>query len=243
MLNSDSPSVAFESATTLVTLSSAPSAVKAAANTLLSLLATQTDNNVKIVILDRLAVIVRHNCRLLEDSIMELLALLRTPSSEIRRTLLSLVSDLVSDRNVMDVMTFLRGEVVRCAGDTDVMAKEYGEMLIQSIHALAVRYPDVADSVVLLLLDYLNGDSGISILVLVKEMLLQHTALVGPVLGKLRDIFDSLEGEEVMLLTLWVLAEFAPTEMVMECIQTVLVSDGILEYSKSSNYHHYHYHH
>ena len=49
MLNSDSPSVAFESATTLVTLSAAPSAVKAAANTLLSLLSSQTDNNVKIV--------------------------------------------------------------------------------------------------------------------------------------------------------------------------------------------------
>ena len=83
MLNSDSPSVAFESATTLVTLSAAPSAVKAAANTLLSLLSSQTDNNVKIVILDRLAVIIRHNCRLLEDCVMELMALLRTPSSEI----------------------------------------------------------------------------------------------------------------------------------------------------------------
>ena len=223
MLNSDSPSVAFESATTLVTLSAAPSAVKASANTLLSLLSTQTDNNVKIVILERLAVIIRHNCRLLEDSIMELLALLRTPSSEIRRTLLSLVGDLVSDRNVTDVMTFLKGEVVRSAGDSDEMGKEYREMLIQSIHALAVRYPDVADTVVLLLLDYLNGDSGVSILMLVKEMLLQHSSLVLPVLGKLSEVFETLEGEEVLLLALWILAEFAPVEMLSACIQTVLV--------------------
>lgn len=123
MLNSDSPSVAFESATTLVTLSSAPSAVKAATNTLLGLMASQTDNNVKIVILERLAVIVRHNCRLLEDCVMELLALLRTPSTEIRRTLLELGSLLVTERNVGEVIALLKNEVVRCADDDDALNK------------------------------------------------------------------------------------------------------------------------
>ena len=223
MLNSDSPSVAYESATTLVTLSSAPSAVKAAANTLLGLLSSQTDNNVKIVILDRLAVIIRHNYRLLEDSVMELLALLRTPSTEIRRTLLSLVSELVSDRNIGDVMSFLKSEVVRSATDTDELGKGYREMLIQSIHALAVRYPDVADTVVLLLLDYLNGDSGVSILVLVKEMLLRHPALTHSVLQKLTEVFESLESEDVILVALWTLAEFAPQDMQKHCIDIILV--------------------
>ena len=103
MLNSDSPAVAFESATTLVTLSSAPSAVKASANTLLSLLTSQTDNNIKIVILERLSVIIKHNCRLLEDSVMELLSLLKTPSTEIRSTILDLMKLLVSERNINEV--------------------------------------------------------------------------------------------------------------------------------------------
>lgn len=223
MLNSDSPSVAYESATTLVTLSSAPSAVKAAANTLLGLLSSQTDNNVKIVILDRLAVIIRHNYRLLEDSVMELLALLRTPSTEIRRTLLSLVAELVSDRNIGDVMGFLKSEVVRSATDTDELGKGYREMLIQSIHSLAVRYPDVADTVVLLLLDYLNGDSGVSILVLVKEMLLRHPSLTHSVLQKLTEVFESLENEDVILVALWTLAEFAPEDMQKQCIDVILV--------------------
>lgn len=224
MLNSDSPSVAFESATTLVTLSSAPSAVKAAANTLLSLLSSQTDNNVKIVILERLSVIIRHNCRLLEDSVMELLALLRTPSTKIRSSLLELGSLLVSDRSIGEVMNFLKSEVVRTASDTDELGREYRELLIRSIHSLAVRFPAVADTVILLLLDYLNSDSGVSILSLVKEMLLHQSALIDSVLGKLFEVFTSLEKEDVLLSALWIIAEFTPSPSLPQAIQTILVS-------------------
>lgn len=223
MLNSDSPAVAFESATTLVTLSSAPSAVKASANTLLSLLTSQTDNNIKIVILERLSVIIKHNCRLLEDSVMELLSLLKTPSTEIRSTILDLMKLLVSERNINEVITFLKNEVIREASNTDVLGKEYREMLISSIHTLALQFPDVADSVILMLLDYLNSDSGVSILTLVKEMLLHHPTLIPTVLQKLLDIFPSLSMEDVMLMTLWIFSEFLPESMIQIAIETILV--------------------
>lgn len=226
MLNSDSPAVAFESATTLVTLSSAPSAVKAAANTLLGLLASQTDNNVKIVILERLAVIVKHNCRLLEDTVMELLALLHTPSTEIRSTILELMKLLVSERNINEVMSFLKSEVVREATNTDMLGKQYREMLISSIHTLALQFPEVADTVIIMLLDYLNGDSGVSILTLVKEMLYHHPTLVETVLQKLLEIFPSLENEEVTLVALWIFSEFLPVSIIQDAIQTILVSVG-----------------
>ncbi|KAK8820284.1 hypothetical protein WA577_006350, partial [Blastocystis sp. JDR] len=228
MLNSDSPSVAFESATTLVTLSSAPSAVKAATNTLLGLMASQTDNNVKIVILERLAVIVRHNCRLLEDCVMELLALLRTPSTEIRRTLLELGSLLVTERNVGEVIALLKNEVVRCADDDDALNKEYREMLIATIHALALKYPAMADSVILLLLDYLNSESGASVLALVKEMLFSHKDLVAPVLQKLVDVLPSLEDEEVVMTTLWIFAAFTPDDLVPAAVDAILNAVGPL---------------
>ena len=96
-------------------------------------------------------------------------------------------------------------------------------MLIRSIHALAVKYPEVADTVVLLLLDYLNSDSGVSILLLVKEMLLHHENLLHPVLTKLTQVFESLENEEVLLVALWTLAEFAPADMQKTCIDAILV--------------------
>lgn len=44
----------YECAVTLTSLSSAPSAVRAAANCFCSLLSTHSDNNVKLIVLDRL---------------------------------------------------------------------------------------------------------------------------------------------------------------------------------------------
>ena len=53
MLSSDSAAVSYEAAWTLVSLSSAPTAVRAAAVTYTNLLNSQNDNNVKLINLDR----------------------------------------------------------------------------------------------------------------------------------------------------------------------------------------------
>ncbi|CAN1232348.1 Coatomer subunit beta-1 [Linum perenne] len=54
LLNAPSSAVVYECAGTLVSLSSAPTAIKAAANTYGQLLLSQSDNNVKLIVLDRL---------------------------------------------------------------------------------------------------------------------------------------------------------------------------------------------
>merc|ERR1719376_1760541 len=54
LLNSSSPAVRYEAAGTLVTLSSAPTAVKAAASCYIELIVKESDNNVKLIVLDRL---------------------------------------------------------------------------------------------------------------------------------------------------------------------------------------------
>jgi coatomer subunit beta len=55
MLSSESPAVAYEAAWTLCSLSSAPTAIRAAANAYITLLTTHGDNNVKLIVLDRLS--------------------------------------------------------------------------------------------------------------------------------------------------------------------------------------------
>ena len=54
LLNSSSPAVRYEAAGTLVTLSSAPTAIKAAASCYIELIVKESDNNVKLIVLDRL---------------------------------------------------------------------------------------------------------------------------------------------------------------------------------------------
>ncbi len=54
LLQSPSTAVVYECAGTLVALSNAPTAVRAAANCYCQLLVSQSDNNVKLIVLDRL---------------------------------------------------------------------------------------------------------------------------------------------------------------------------------------------
>ena len=54
LLQSRSTAVMYECAVTLVSLSSAPTAVRAAANCFCQLLVSHSDNNVKLIVLDRL---------------------------------------------------------------------------------------------------------------------------------------------------------------------------------------------
>lgn len=56
LLQSRSTAVVYECAVTLVSLSSAPTAVRAAANCFCQLLVSQSDNNVRLIVLDRLQV-------------------------------------------------------------------------------------------------------------------------------------------------------------------------------------------
>jgi hypothetical protein len=56
LLQSSSTAVVYECAVTLVALSQAPTAIRAAANCYCQLLVSQSDNNVKLIVLDRLQV-------------------------------------------------------------------------------------------------------------------------------------------------------------------------------------------
>ena len=52
-------------------------------------------------------------------------------------------------------------------GDQD-KAAVYRAMLIQAIHQCAVKFPDVADSVVHVLMDFLSGDGAIDVIIFVR---------------------------------------------------------------------------
>ena len=60
LLQSTSTAVVYECAVTLVSLSNAPTAITAAANCYCQMLVSQSDNNVKLIVLDRLQVTAPH---------------------------------------------------------------------------------------------------------------------------------------------------------------------------------------
>ena len=113
MLQSSSAAVSYEAAWTLVSLSSAPTAVRAAASTYAQLLNSQSDNNVKLIILERLSDLKQRHSRVVQEVLMDILRALGSPNTDICKKTLNVAMDLVSPRNIEEVVQVLKREVVR----------------------------------------------------------------------------------------------------------------------------------
>ncbi|KAF3829966.1 hypothetical protein GH733_001391 [Mirounga leonina] len=151
LLQSSSPAVKYEAAGTLVTLSSAPTAIKAAAQCYIDLIIKESDNNVKLIVLDRLIELKEHPAheRVLQDLVMDILRVLSTPDLEVRKKTLQLALDLVSSRNVEELVIVLKKEVIKTNNvseheDTD----KYRQLLVRTLHSCSVRFPDMAANVI-----------------------------------------------------------------------------------------------
>ncbi|XRB25566.1 coatomer subunit beta [Pseudoscourfieldia marina] len=170
LLQSQSAGVVYECAGTLISLSSAPTAVRAAANCYTQLLISQSDNNVKLIVLDRLQDLKEKHRDVMQDSLMDVLRAMASPSMDVRAKTLELALDLVTGKNIDEAVTLLKREVVKthaaataaAATETtsaDKAMLEYRSMLVSAIHKCAVKFPDVAESVVYIMMDFLSTDT------------------------------------------------------------------------------------
>ena len=109
LLNSSSSAVKYEAAGTLITLSSAPSAVKAAASCYIDLIIKESDNNVKLIVLDKIIALkeVPSHEKVLQELVMDILRVLASPDFEVRRKTLNLALDLVTSRTISKQTVFL----------------------------------------------------------------------------------------------------------------------------------------
>ena len=211
LLRSESQAVAYEAAWTLVSLSTAPTAVRASAQAYATLLNNSNDNNVKLIILDRLVELKKHHSKVVQEILMDILRVLATPNIDICKKTLDLAVDLVSPRNIEEVMLLLKREVIRAQETELEHGEEYKKLLISAIHKCATRYAEVADSVVLVLLDFLGGDGGYNVIVCVKSIIEQYSNFRATILRKIIDNLDEITSSDAIRVALWILGEYAET--------------------------------
>lgn len=111
LLNSSSSAVKYEAATTLTLLTQNPSAVKASASAFIDLTNKESDNNVKLIVLDRVEILKSKHEHVLNDLVMDLLRVLSTPDMDVRKKALAVALDMVSGRNVEELVLFLKKEL------------------------------------------------------------------------------------------------------------------------------------
>jgi len=209
LLRSDSQAVAYEAAWTLVSLSTAPTAVRSVAQAFVQLLNSSSDNNVKLIILDRLTELRKHHSKIVQEILMDILRALSSPNIHICKKTLELAIDLVGPRNIEEVMSLLKREVIRAQEAELEHGEEYKSLLIQAIHKCATRYAEVADSVVLVLLDFLGGDSGYNVILCVKSIVEQYPTFRSTIIRKIIDNLDEVTTTDALRMALWILGEYS----------------------------------
>lgn len=221
LLNSPSHSVKYEAATSLVSLVNSKMAVTAAASCYISLILAVSDNNVKLIVLDRLAELhAKHSSeRLLEDLVMDILWVLASPDIGVRRKSLNIAMDMVSARNVTDVVGFLKKELVKTVDGGYEKNAEYRQLLIQSIHSCAIKFPQVASSVVHVLMEFIgdsNNSSAVDVVSFVREVVEKFPDLRSGITERLLGTFGEMKSGKVFRGALWIVGEYSADEKGIE---------------------------
>ncbi|XP_025926622.1 coatomer subunit beta isoform X2 [Apteryx rowi] len=185
LLQSSSPAVKYEAAGTLVTLSSAPTAIK--------------------------------------DLVMDILRVLSTPDLEVRKKTLQLALDLVSSRNVEELVIVLKKEVIKTNNvteheDTD----KYRQLLVRTLHSCSVRFPDMAANVIPVLMEFLsdnNEAAAADVLEFVREAIQRFDNLRPLIVEKMLEVFHAIKSVKIYRGALWILGEYCSTK---EDIQSVM---------------------
>jgi coatomer subunit beta len=212
LLQTNNTAVVYECAGALVSLSSAPTAIRAASNCYCQLLQSQSDNNVKLIVLDRLLELKTNHREVMQDMVMDVVRALASPNMDIRRKTLDIALDLITPRNIDEVVLTLKKEVVKTQNKELEKNGEYRQMLVQAIHTCAVKFPDVAGSVVHLLMDFLgdsNTASALDVIFFVREIIETNEKLRESILQRLLDCFYQIRSSRVCACALWIIGEYS----------------------------------
>lgn len=111
LLEANTATVVYEAASSLTSLTSNPVAVKAAASKFIELSIKEPDNNVKLIVLEKVDQLRHKNEGVLDDLTMEILRVLTSPDIDVRKKALAIALDMVSSKNVEDVVLLLKKEL------------------------------------------------------------------------------------------------------------------------------------
>jgi coatomer subunit beta len=233
---SASNSVAFECASSLVALSNAQTAVKTAVQTYSNLLSTHSDNNVKLIVLDKLSDLQKKHPDVLKTLIMDIVRGLSSPNIDIRKKVLDLIMDLVSPNTIDEVIAVLKKEIVKTHNAEAEKSPEYRQMLITVIHNCVIKFPEIAGTVVHVLIDFIddsNAASASDVVLFVREVVESYPRLRELVVQKLVEYFSTIKVAKVFRVAMWILSEYAQTDAefqsAMEAIQNSLGSLPFLD--------------
>lgn len=212
LLDASATTVVYEAASSLTAITSNPMAVKAAASKFIELSIKEPDNNVKLIVLDRVDTLRQKNEGILDDLIMEILRVLSSPDIDVRKKALEIALKMVSSKNVEEVVLLLKKELSKTIDQEFEKNDEYRQLLIHAIHQCAIKFSEVAASVVGLLMDFIadfNNTSAVDIIFFVKEVVEKFPNLRPSIVERLVATLGEIRAGKVYRGILWIVGEYS----------------------------------
>jgi coatomer subunit beta len=215
LLEANTSTVVYEAATSLTSLTNNPVAVKAAAAKLIELSIKEADNNVKLIVLDRVDQLRRRNEGVLDDLTMEVLRVLSSPDLDVRKKALGIALEMVSSKNVQEIVMLLKKELSKTVDEQYEKNSEYRQLLIQSIHQCAIKFSEIAASVVDVLMDFIvdfSNSAAVDVISFVKEVVEKFPKLRSSIVERLIGTLGEVRAGKVYRGSLWVVGEYSLNE-------------------------------
>ncbi|KAJ4404852.1 coatomer subunit beta [Didymella pomorum] len=213
LLESQVSTVIYEAAHALTTLTSNPVAVKAAAGKFVELAVKEPDNNVKLIVLERVNQLRDKNEGVLDDLTMEILRVLSSTDLDVRKKALHIAMEMISSRNVEEVVLLLKKELMKTVDEQYDKNSEYRSILISAIHQAAIKFPEVAASVVGSLMDFISdvssNASAVDVISFVKEVVERFPDLRPSIIERLVSTLGEVRAGKVYRGVLWIIGEYA----------------------------------
>ncbi|KAF7562042.1 hypothetical protein G7046_g2087 [Stylonectria norvegica] len=215
LLEAGASTVVYEAASSLTALTNNPVAVKAAAAKFIELSIKEADNNVKLIVLDRVDQLRKKNEGVLDDLVMEILRVLSSTDIDVRRKALTIALEMVSSKNVEEVVLLLKKELSKTVDQEYEKNAEYRSLLIHSIHQCAIKFSEVAASVVELLMDFIadfNNASAVDVINFVKEVVEKFPKLRTTIVQRLVTTLGEVRAGKVYRGIMWIIGEYSLEE-------------------------------
>jgi len=228
LLGSNSAAVSYEAAWTLVSLSNSPTAVRAAAVTYTNLLNGQNDNNIQLIVLERLVTLQKKHSKVVQELLMDILRALSSPNPDICQKVLNITMESVNARNVKEVVNTLKRELQKSLSEETEKSTTVRHLLVDAIHDCAKKFPHVAESVVGLLMELLSSSDRTSfqVAMFVRAIVQEHPPLRVTLLPKLVDSLGDITSPPVMCIVLWILGEYTSPENAQETFDDIVKEVG-----------------
>ncbi|KAK1071953.1 coatomer subunit beta [Friedmanniomyces endolithicus] len=216
LLEAKESTVVYEAASSLTALTSNPVAVKAAAAKFIELSIKESDNNVKLIVLEKVNQLRQAHPGILDDLTMEILRVLSSPDLSVRQKSLELAMEMVTSRNVEEVVMLLKKELGKTVDEaTYEKNNEYRSLLIHSIHQCAIKFSEIAQSVVGLLMDFIsdfNNASAVDVISFVKEVVERFPKMRSNIVRRLVETLAEVRAGKVYRGSLWIVGEYSLEE-------------------------------